>query len=185
MPITTQVESSNPAHGKVYSMQFYVINLSVTCNRSVVFSWYSIFVHQQNLNRNLHLNYMTSKFDVVKWGWRKSGVGLGLWCLMPLSKYFSYIVAVSFIGGGNQRKHQPVLATDKLYHIMLFCLSGIQTTNCISSCKSNYHTVTTTTASKKRGGITRVHCSNINLLETFTELFKVHPYFLWFIRITI
>jgi hypothetical protein len=26
---------------------------------------------------------------------------------MPLSKYFSYIVAVSFIGGGNQRKHQP------------------------------------------------------------------------------
>jgi hypothetical protein len=27
---------------------------------------------------------------------------LGLWCLMPLStKYFSYIVAVSFIGGEN------------------------------------------------------------------------------------
>jgi hypothetical protein len=27
---------------------------------------------------------------------------LGLWCLTPLStKYFSYIVAVSFIGGEN------------------------------------------------------------------------------------
>jgi len=25
-----------------------------------------------------------------------------LWCLMPLSQYFSYIVAVSFIGGGNR-----------------------------------------------------------------------------------
>jgi len=28
--------------------------------------------------------------------------GLGLWCLTPLSTYFSYIVAVSFIGGGNR-----------------------------------------------------------------------------------
>jgi hypothetical protein len=30
--------------------------------------------------------------------------GLGFWCLMPLSKKFNYIVAVSFIGGGNRRK---------------------------------------------------------------------------------
>ena len=30
------------------------------------------------------------------------GLGLGLWCLTPLSKYFCYIVAVIFIGGGNQ-----------------------------------------------------------------------------------
>ena len=27
--------------------------------------------------------------------------GLGLWCLTPLSTFFSQIVAVSFIGGGN------------------------------------------------------------------------------------
>ena len=26
----------------------------------------------------------------------------GLWCLTPLSTYFSYIVVVSFIGGGNR-----------------------------------------------------------------------------------
>jgi len=32
----------------------------------------------------------------------KSNKGLGLWCLTPLSKYFSYMVAVSFIGGGNR-----------------------------------------------------------------------------------
>jgi hypothetical protein len=31
-------------------------------------------------------------------------IELGLWCLTPLSTYFSYIVTVSFIGGGNQRK---------------------------------------------------------------------------------
>ena len=29
--------------------------------------------------------------------------GLGLWCLTPLSTYFSYIVAVSFIGEGDRR----------------------------------------------------------------------------------
>jgi hypothetical protein len=37
---------------------------------------------------------------------------LWLWCLTPLSKqYSSYIVAVSFIGGGNWstgKKHRPV-----------------------------------------------------------------------------
>jgi len=31
VPITTKVVSSNPAHGEVYSMQHYVIKLSVTC----------------------------------------------------------------------------------------------------------------------------------------------------------
>ena len=37
----------------------------------------------------------------------------GLWCLMPLSTILSYIVAVSFIGGGKQvtkENHQPALS---------------------------------------------------------------------------
>jgi len=33
----TKVVNSNPVHGKVYSIQHYVINLSATCDRSVVF----------------------------------------------------------------------------------------------------------------------------------------------------
>ena len=28
-------------------------------------------------------------------------VWFGLWCLTPLQQYLSYIVAISFIGGGN------------------------------------------------------------------------------------
>ena len=46
MPITTNVVSWKPVHGEVYSVQQYVISLSVTCDRSVVFSGYSGFLHQ-------------------------------------------------------------------------------------------------------------------------------------------
>ena len=46
VPITTKVVSSNLVHGEVYSIQHYVISLSVTWDRSVVFSWYSGFLHQ-------------------------------------------------------------------------------------------------------------------------------------------
>ena len=66
-------------------------------------------------------------------------------------QYFSYIVAVSFIGRGNQRKPQ---VTDKLYHIMLYTSPRsrfelttpvVIGTDCIGSCKSSYHTITATT----------------------------------------
>jgi hypothetical protein len=52
----------------------------------------------------------------------RSILGLGLWCLTPLSTIFSYIVADSFITGENYRP-------DKLYHIMLYRLSQIRTHN--------------------------------------------------------
>ena len=42
LSITTKVVSSNPADGEVYLIQHYVIKLSVTCDRSVVFSGYSV-----------------------------------------------------------------------------------------------------------------------------------------------
>jgi len=48
VPITTKVLSSNPAHGEVYSIQGYVIKLSMTCERSVVFSRYCDFLYQYN-----------------------------------------------------------------------------------------------------------------------------------------
>jgi hypothetical protein len=38
----------NPVHGEVYTIKHYVINLSVTCDRSVFFSGSSDFLHQQN-----------------------------------------------------------------------------------------------------------------------------------------
>ena len=43
VPITTKVVSTNPVHGEVCLIQHYVINLSVICGRSVIFSGYSRF----------------------------------------------------------------------------------------------------------------------------------------------
>ena len=71
----------------------------------------------------------------------------GVYC--HFQQCFSYIVVVSFIGGGHRR------TTDKLYHIMLYTLpwSRFELTtsvmigiDCIGSCKSDYHTITATTA---------------------------------------
>jgi len=77
---------------------------------------------------------------------------IGLLCLMPIQQYFSYIVTISFIGGGNRVPR----VTDKLYHIMLYPVHLSRArfelttlvligTDCIDSCKSNYHTITTMT----------------------------------------
>jgi hypothetical protein len=62
---------------------------------------------------------------------------IGLWCLTPLSTYFSYNVAVSFIGRGDQStRRKPIdlsQFTDKLYHIMLYrvhlAINGVGTQN--------------------------------------------------------
>ena len=80
-------------------------------------------------------------------------------------QYFSYIVAVSFIGGGNPEYTEKTInmlqVTDKLYHIMLYLehlvISGIQTHNlsdCTGSCKSKNHMMTTSTASVQYNSFT-------------------------------
>ena len=46
MPITTKVVSSNPIHGKVYSIQHYVIKFVSDLRQVGGFSGYSSFLHQ-------------------------------------------------------------------------------------------------------------------------------------------
>ena len=98
--------------------------------------------------KNIHVAIWTDK---TASGLRRYGIQ------RHVQQYFCYIVAVSFICEGNQgpwENHRSV--TDKLDHIMLYRVqdgAGFEFptlvmigTDCISSCKSSYYTINTTTA---------------------------------------
>ena len=104
---------------------------------------------------------LPSMIYVFKIGYFEKGWVNGLWCLTPLSIIFQLFCGCKFYWWRkpeySEKTTDLLQVTDNLHHIMLYRAQLVWTwfelttlvvidTVCIGRCKSNYNTITTTTA---------------------------------------
>ena len=109
-----------------------------------------------------------SKFFRVCVNPKRRCLDLGLWCVAPLSTIFPLYRGGQFILGEETVLSAEALdlsqVTDNLYHIMFYhvqlawagfelTILEVISTDCIGSCKSNHHTITTLAAHGKISNI--------------------------------
>ena len=133
----------------------YILKLSITVVNDVERSLKEILMQKfkhwwlKILRKFNQLRIGENSFSVCLFVW---------WCLAPLSTIFQLYRGCQFYWW--RKPEDPEKTTDlsqvadKLYPIMLYTsswqrfkltISAVICTDCIGSCKSNYHTITTTT----------------------------------------
>jgi hypothetical protein len=71
------------------------------CQKFIETTIYTILLYNIYVDRCKWYRFVTQpKTDISRKKTDITWLGLGLWCLMPLSTIFQYIVSTSFIGGG-------------------------------------------------------------------------------------
>ena len=120
------------------------------------FVYISVMHNNSSFRKYFCIIWMYVRLLAVHFSQSKLSYDLGLWCLMPLSTIFQYIVVVSLLVEETSvpGEFHWLVGSNKLSHIISYQVhlstardqthnvSGNIGTDCTGSCKSSYHKIT-------------------------------------------